>query len=213
MLVVFSDNAEPLSRLLGTVGVSPTCSPTWLGKNMQWGTSSSQRHLAPLWIEVFFFFFSLRASLLSHSGKFVLAARRGKASPQAKGEKLGYGKKRKSFLEFASRHGNHLYPDSPRRPPSRTARGAVDQLTGFLKRSIRRAHAALGNDQIGHPSVSTLGCLLKSPHNHLIGRAVHQFSPHDSWFASDCGIFFFMFNFAHHTEYAESIATKARCSV
>lgn len=88
----------------------------------------------------FFFFFFTRVSLLSHSGKFVLAARRGKASPQAKGEKLGYGKKRKSFLEFASRHGNHLYPDSPRRPPSRTATGALDQLTGFLKRTVSDAH-------------------------------------------------------------------------
>lgn len=142
MVFVFSDNAEPLSRLLLRLLTGlPTCSPTWLGKNMQWGASSSQRHLAPLWIKFFFFFFFFtRVSLLSHSGKFVLATRRGKTSPQAKGEKLGYGKKRKSFLEFASRHGNHLYPDSPRRPPSRTATGALDQLTGFLKRTVSDAH-------------------------------------------------------------------------
>lgn len=64
MLVVFSDDAEPLSRLLLRLLTGlPTCSPTWLGKNMQWGTSSSQRHLAPLWIKVFCLFFSLRACL------------------------------------------------------------------------------------------------------------------------------------------------------
>lgn len=119
----------------------PTCSPTWLVKNMQWGASSSQRHLAPLWIEVFFVFFSLRACLCYLvAGNLCWPRGAGNASPQAKGEKLGYGKKRKSFLEFASRHGNHLYPDSPRRPPSRTATGAVDQLTGFLKRTVSDAH-------------------------------------------------------------------------
>lgn len=86
----------------------PTCS------NLAWEkrVMGYSRFTAPLCssVDLFFFFTSC---------VFVISLRENcvhgtvKASLQAKGETLGHGKERKSFLEFASRHRNHLYPESP----------------------------------------------------------------------------------------------------
>lgn len=107
-----------------------------------------------------------------------------KASPQAKGEKLGFGKERQSFLEFVSRHRNHLYPEKSSFLSVgdwNGCSGSIDRVCLFLF-FLNCTVSNMGNDQIGHPSVSTLKCLAKSPGHRLIVRAERQLIHHDSQF-------------------------------
>lgn len=159
---------------------------------MQWGASSSQRHLAPLWIKFFWgFFLYARVFVISLREICVGCAARENITA---GERWEARLRQKEKELFGVRQ-SPWKPPLPRQsssPAVKNCNGCIRSIDRvFETHSIRRAHAALGNDQIGHPSVSTLGCLLKSPRSHLIGRAERQFSSHDSRFASDCGIFFF----------------------
>lgn len=187
MWLLCSDITKPLSRLLLRPRTGfPACSRTSLGKNMQWGTNSSQRHPTPLWIEAF----SLHACL------YLIAGNLG--WPRGAGK---HHRRRKVRSSAPTRRERAFWSQSPWKPPlprqlsvpvvknCNRCSGSVDRV--FETQSIRRAHAALGKDGIGHPSVSTLGYWLKSLRNHLISWAKCQFWSHDSCFASDCGIFFF----------------------